>query len=97
MNCTVVYLVAAQPIGATEMADLRLHLVLEGLKPGELVHSPGQSLQVLDDQRTYRGVALRSRDPRVAVDIIWNGDRNVLHSFTVTQNLWKADGSLRPF
>ena len=75
MNRTVVCLVATQPIGATELADLRLHLMLEGLKPGELVHSPGQSLQVLDDQRAYRGVALRGRDPRVAVDIIGNGDR----------------------
>jgi len=87
MNCTVVHLVATQPIGAAELADLRLHLVLEGLKPGELVHSPGQSLQVLDDQRAHGGVTLRGGDPGVAVDIIGNGDCNILHSLTVTQNL----------
>jgi hypothetical protein len=44
-----VYLVAAQPVGGAELADFRLDLVLEGFKPGELVHSPGQALQVLDD------------------------------------------------
>jgi hypothetical protein len=56
-NCTVVYLVAVQSIGGAELADLRLDLLLEGLKPGELV------------------------------DVIGDGDRNILHSFTVTQIL----------
>jgi hypothetical protein len=72
MNCTVVYLVATQPIGAAELADFRLNLSLEGLKPGELVHSPGQALQILDDQSAHRCVTLRGGDPRVAVDIVGN-------------------------
>lgn len=81
------YLVAAQPVGGAELADFRLDLVLESLKPGELVHSPGQALQVLDDQGAQRSVTLGSGDTGVAVDLVGNGDRNVLHSLTVTQNL----------
>jgi hypothetical protein len=86
-NRTVVYLVTAQPVGSAEPTDLRLDLMLEGLKPGKLIHPPGQALQVGGDQRAQRGVALRGDDPGVAVDIIGHGDRNILHSFTVTQIL----------
>lgn len=48
-NGTVVYLVPAQPIGGSELADLRLDLALEGLEPGELAHPPGQAIEVPDD------------------------------------------------
>ena len=81
------HLVAAQPVGGAELADFRLDLTLEGLKPCELVHSPGQALQVLDDQGAHRSVTLRSGDTGVAVDLVRDGDRNVLHNLTVTQNL----------
>jgi len=81
------YLVAAQLVGGAELADFRLDLTLEGLKPCELVRSPGQTLQVLDDQGAQRSVTLRSGDTGVAVDLVGDGDCNVLHIFTVTQNL----------
>ena len=85
-NRTIVHLVAAHPIAAAELADPGLDLVLERLKPGELVHPSGQLLKVGDDQRAHRGVTLRSVDPGVAVDVIGNGDRNVLHILTVTSS-----------
>src|ERR1700750_664478 len=83
-NCTVVDLVAAEPVRRAELADLGLHLALQCLQPGELVHPSGHLLEVTDDQRAQRGVALRGCDPRVAVHVIGDRDRNVLHSFTVT-------------
>jgi hypothetical protein len=85
-----VYLVTAQSVGGAELADFRLDLVLKRLKPCELVHSPGQALQVLNDQRAHRGVTLRGGDPGVAVDLVGNGERNILHSFTVAQILWNG-------
>jgi hypothetical protein len=90
MNCTVVDLVAAKPVGRTELADLGLHLLLQRLQPRELVHPPGQSFEIRDDQRAQRGIALRCGDPGVAVDGVRHGNRNVLHSFTVTQFTWSV-------
>jgi hypothetical protein len=95
-NCTVVYLVAAQSVSGAELADFRLDLVLECLKPGELVHSPGQALQVLNDQRAHRGITLRGGHPGVAVDLVGNGDRYIFHSLTVTQILWKSGPVSQP-
>jgi hypothetical protein len=43
------HLVPAQPVRAPELADLRQDLVLQRLKPAELVHPVGQALQVRDD------------------------------------------------
>jgi hypothetical protein len=83
-NCTVVDFVAAKPVARAELADLGLHLVLQRFPPGELLHPPGQSLKVGDDQRAHRGVALRGGNPGVSVYIIGNRDRQVLHSYTVT-------------
>src|SRR5271170_86972 len=87
-NRTIVHLVAAHPIAGAELADPGLGLVLQRLKPGELVHPSGQLLKVGDDQRAHRGVTLRGGDPGVAVDVIGNGDRNILHIFTVTRFPW---------
>jgi hypothetical protein len=84
-NCAVVDLVAAEPVRPAELADLGPHLALQRLQPGELVHPAGQLLQVADDKRTYRGVALRGGDPGIAVHVIGDGDGNTLHSFTLTQ------------
>ncbi len=81
------HLVTAQPVGGAELTDPSLDLALERLEPGEFVHPAGELLQVGDDQCAYRGISLRSGDPRVAVDVIRDGDRDVLHSFTVTQFL----------
>lgn len=84
-NRTIVHLVAAHPIAGAELADPGLDLVLQRLKPGELVHPSGQLLEVGDDQRAHRGVTLRGGDPGTAVDVIGNGDRYILHIFTVTR------------
>ena len=81
------HLIAAQSVVGAELADPSLDLALQGLEPGELVHPAGQLLEVGDDERADRGVALRGGDPGIAVDVIWNGYRDVLHSFTVTQLL----------
>jgi hypothetical protein len=87
MNRTIVYLVAAQPVGGAELADPGLDLVLQSLESGELVYPAGQLLKVRDDQRADRGVTLRGSDPGVAVDVIGNRDRDIFHSFTVTHFL----------
>jgi len=84
MNRTIVHLVTAQPTAGAELADPGLHLTLQRLKPGELIHPPGQLLKVGDDQRADRGVTLRGGDPGIAVNVIGNRDRNILHIFTVT-------------
>ena len=85
MNRTVVHLIAAQPVSRTELADLGLDLVLQCFKPTELFLPSGQPLKVGDHQCAHRGVALCCCDPGIAVDLIRNRDRNILHSFTVSQ------------
>ena len=85
MNRTIVHLVAAQPTTGAELADPGLDLPLQRLKPGELVHPSGQLLKEGDDQRAHRGITLRGGDPGIAVDVIGNRDRDILHSFTVTR------------
>ena len=98
-NRTVVRLVTAQPVGGAELADPGLDLTLQCLEPGELVHTAGQLLEEGDNQCADRGVTLRGGDPGVAVDVIGDGYRNVLHSFTVTQFLWSGrcgPGARRP-
>jgi hypothetical protein len=82
-----VRLVTAQPVGGAELVDPGLDLALQCLEPGELIHPARQLLKVGDDQRAHRGVTLRGGDPGIAVDVIRDGYRNVLHSFTVTQFL----------
>src|SRR5580658_2006080 len=94
MNRTVVHLVAAQPVSRTELADPGLDLVLQCFKPTELFLPSGQSLKVGDHQCAHRGVALCCCDPGIAVDLIRYRDRNILHSFTVTQFPW-TDGRRR--
>jgi len=39
-----VNLIAAKPVSRTELADLGLHLVLQRLQSGKLVHPPRQAL-----------------------------------------------------
>ncbi len=58
-NCTAVDLIAAEPVGRAELADLALHLALQRLQPGELVHPPGQLLKVPGDEHAARSVPLR--------------------------------------
>jgi hypothetical protein len=48
-NRTVVNLIAAKPVSRAEPADLRLHLALQRLQSGELVHPPGHLPEVTDD------------------------------------------------
>src|SRR5208337_1667930 len=81
-NRTIVHLVAAQPSAGAELADPGLDLALQRLKPGELIHPSGQLLEEGNDQRAHRGVTLRGGHPGIAVDVIGNRDRNVLHIFT---------------
>ena len=85
MNRTVVDLVAAKPVARAELAYLGLHLMLQRLQPRELFLPPGQPFEIRDDQRAHRRIALRRRDPGVAVHVVGHGDGNVLHSFTVSQ------------
>jgi len=87
-NRTVVDLVTAKLVGRAELADLGLHLVLQCLQSRELVHPPGQPFEIRDDQCAQRAIALRCGDPGVAVHVVGHGDRNILHSFTVTQFMW---------
>src|SRR5712691_8433992 len=96
MNRTVVELVTAKPVSRAELADLGLHLVLQRLQPRELVHPPGQPFEIRDDQCAQRGIALRCGDPGVAVHVVGHGDRNILHSFTVTRFTWPAPRVARP-
>src|SRR6266852_9160888 len=96
MNRTVVDLVSAEPVGRAELADLGLHLVLQRLQPRELFHPPGQPFEIRDDQCAQRGIALRRGDPGVAVHVVGHGDRNVLHSFTVTRFMWPAPRAAQP-
>src|SRR5580698_9440559 len=88
MNRTVVHLSAAQSVSRTELADLGLDLALQRLKPAELFGPSGQPLQVGDHQCAHRGVALCCCDSGIPVDLVRNRDRNILHSFTVTQFSW---------
>lgn len=85
MNRTVVDLVSAKLVGRAELADLGLHLALQRLQPRELVHPPGQPFEIRDDECAQRAIALRCGDPGVAVYVVGHGDRDVLHSLTVTQ------------
>jgi hypothetical protein len=80
-------LVTTQSVGGAELVNPGLDLALQCLKPGELIHPTGQLLKVSDDQCAHRGVTLRGDDPGIAVDIIRNRNRNVLHSFTVARFL----------
>ena len=84
-NRTIVHLVAVQPVAGAEIADPGLDLALQRLQPGELIHSPGHLLKESHDQRAHRRVTLRSGDPGIAIDVIGNGDGNILHTITVTQ------------
>jgi hypothetical protein len=84
-NRTIVYLVTTQPVGGAELADLRLDLALQRLKPAELLHTPGQPLKIRNDQSAHRRVTLRGSDTGIAVDVIGNRNRKIPHSFTVTR------------
>src|SRR6266516_4527722 len=84
-NRTVVELVAVEAVAGAEAADLALALLLLSLEPGELCLASGQRAQVLGDERADRGAALGGADPRVAVDVVWHGDRDVLHGPRLAQ------------
>jgi hypothetical protein len=87
MNRTVVDLFSAESVGRAELADLGLDLVLKGLESREPFHPAGQPFGVRDDQRAHRRIPLRGGNPRAAVHVVGHGDRNILHSFTVTHFL----------
>ena len=96
MNRTVVDLVSAKPVGRAELADLCLHFVLQRFQPCELFPPSGQPFEIRDDQCAQRGIALRCGDPGVAVHVIGHGDRNILHSFTVTRLMWSTPHAAGP-
>lgn len=77
-------LAAAQPITGTKAGDLILDLPLQGFEPLELVPPLGHGTQVVAHQGTDRATPLGGGYLCVAVHVVGNGDRNVLHSFTVT-------------
>src|SRR5919197_2598335 len=84
-NRTVVELVAVEAVACAEAADLALDLLLLGLEPGELRPPPRERAQVLANERADRGAALGGADPRVAVDVVWHGHRDVPHGVRLSQ------------
>src|SRR5215470_4638112 len=80
-------LVTPQTISGAELTNPGLNLALESLQPGKLIHPAGQAPQVRHHQRAHRGITLCRGDPCVAVHIIGYRDRQILHSYTVTQFL----------
>lgn len=84
---TVVEHVAIEAIARPEGRDLALDLPLLVLQPEELGFSLRQRTQVLTDERADRASALRCADPRGPVDIVRDGDRDVLHCVTVSRFL----------
>jgi hypothetical protein len=86
-NCPVVHFASPEPVGPVELPDLLLHLALKRLKPSKLFHLRGHLPEVACDERAQRYTALRSRGQRLAVHVIGNSDRNVLHASTLTQDL----------
>jgi hypothetical protein len=65
-------LFATQPVGGAELANPSLHLALQDLESGKIIHPSGQLLEERDDQCAYRRVTLRGSNPGVAIDIIGN-------------------------
>lgn len=84
-NRTFVDLVSAEAIAGAEGPDLLLHLSLPGGEPIELDLPLRQPAQVLADQGADRTAALGGPDPGVSVDLVWHGNSDVLHTFTVSQ------------
>jgi hypothetical protein len=84
MNRTVMDLVTAKPVGRAELPDLSLYVVLQRLEPRELFLPAGQPFEIGDNESAHRRIALHCGDPGVAVHVVGHGDRNILHSFTVT-------------
>src|SRR6266508_3846432 len=84
-NRTVVELVAVEAVACAEAANLGLDLLLLGLKPGELSLAPGQRAQVLSDESAGGGAAFGGANPRVAIDVVWHRDRDVLHGLRLAQ------------
>src|SRR3954451_15735227 len=90
-NRTAVDLVAVETVAGAEADDLILHLSLLGLEAGELAVLLGERLQVLGNEPADRAPALGSADPRLAVDVVGHGDRDVLHGLTVSQHHRNCD------
>src|SRR5215207_600431 len=84
-NRTVVESGTVEAVARAEAADLTQDLLLLGLEPGELRLLPGQRAEVLADECADRGAALGGTDPCVAVDVVWHGDRDVLHGQRLSQ------------
>src|SRR5215211_7391390 len=84
-NRTVVELVTVEAVARAEAADLTLDLLLLGLEPGEFCLARGQRAQVLGDERADGGTVLGGADPRVAVDVVGHGHRDVLHGQRLSQ------------
>jgi len=81
-----VHLVTAESAGGAKLGYFILNFALQCLKPGELIHTSRKLLKESDNHRANGGVTLGGRDPRVAVNLIGERNRQVLHRTTVTQN-----------
>src|SRR3954463_8376107 len=87
-NRTVVEAVAVHPIAGAEAIDLGCDLSLLLLEARELAVSIGQGAQVLANERADRAATLGGTNPRIAIHVVWDRDRDVLHeahSITTSQ------------
>ena len=83
-NRTIVDLVTSQSILCAEVFDLPLDAPLLRLQACELV-ARGKGTKVVGNHCADGGSALRGSNACAPIDAVGHGDRNVLHSFTVTQ------------
>ena len=84
-KCTLVDVFATEPIGGAEPSDLALDPPLLLLQPGKRGIVARQRAQIRGDHGAHRTAALGCLDPRHPIDVLGNRDRDVLHSFTVSQ------------
>lgn len=89
-NRTLVQFVATQPVSGPEATDPPLHGALLRLQPGELSVAVRERAEEASDEGAHGAALLGGADTRSAVDVVGNGDRDVLHSgyaSTVSQML----------
>src|SRR3954463_3389006 len=78
-NRTVVEAVAVHAIAGAEAIDLGCDLPLLLLEARELAVSIGQRAQVLANERADRAASLGGTNARIAIHVVWDRDRDVLH------------------
>src|SRR5438876_644736 len=93
MNRTTVDGVAVETIARAEACDLTLNLALLRLEPRHLALALGERAQVVRHESADRGAAFGGPDPCCAIDLVGDGDGDVLHAEhgnTGSQFPWKT-------